>query len=97
VTQIGAGSNGFLVGDRVFGMSAGRFGNITHVPANVCQKAIDDEPFENLASLPSAYCTAFYAIVTVGRLFTPIGQYERFRNRALRLVNRKPQWVPIDQ
>jgi len=68
VTQIGAGSNGFLVGDRVFGMSAGRFGNITHIPANVCQKAIDDEPFENLASLPSAYCTALYAIVTVSRL-----------------------------
>jgi len=29
-------------------------------------------------------------------VLTPIGQYERFRNRPLRLVNRKPQWVPID-
>jgi hypothetical protein len=29
-------------------------------------------------------------------LFTPVGQYEKLRNRPLRLVNRKPQWVPID-
>ena len=29
-------------------------------------------------------------------VLTPIGQYEQFRNQALRLVNRKPQWVPIN-
>ena len=50
-------------------MHAGKFGNFARVPAEVCQKAVDgNEPFEKLATLPSAYCTAFYAIVTVGRL-----------------------------
>jgi hypothetical protein len=30
-------------------------------------------------------------------LFTPIGQYERFGNRALRLINGDLLWLPINQ
>ena len=30
-------------------------------------------------------------------LFTPVRQYERIRNRALRLVNGDPLWLPINQ
>jgi hypothetical protein len=29
-------------------------------------------------------------------LLTPVCQYERFRNRALRLINRDPLWLPIN-
>ncbi|KAI2092193.1 hypothetical protein LOZ63_002180 [Ophidiomyces ophidiicola] len=69
VTQIGHGVRDVMVGDRVFGMYAGKFGNITRVPAAVCQKARDtNDTFEQLVSLPSAYCTAWYAMVTVGRI-----------------------------
>ena len=36
-------------------------------------------------------------VAKLSHMFTPVGQYEKLRNRALRLVNRKPQWVPINQ
>ena len=64
VTHIGSDVQDLKEGDRVFGFHAGKFGNVTRVPAEVCQKACGD--FEQLATLPFAYCTAFYAIVTVG-------------------------------
>jgi len=31
-----------------------------------------------------------------GGLLTPVCQYERFRNRPLRLINRDPLWLPIN-
>ena len=46
----------------------GRFGNYSRVPANVCQKALSDDAFQSVASLPSCYCTAFYALVEIGRI-----------------------------
>jgi len=30
-------------------------------------------------------------------VLTPVCQYERFRNRALRLINWKTQWLPINK
>ena len=50
-------------------MQPGKFGNYARIPAKMCQRAIDNNTsFEDLATLPSAYCTAFYSIVTIGRL-----------------------------
>jgi hypothetical protein len=37
-----------------------------------------------------------YVIVFCDML-PPVRQYERFRNRVLRLVNRDPLWLPINQ
>ncbi|KAF5865927.1 hypothetical protein ETB97_001503 [Aspergillus alliaceus] len=68
VTRVGSGIHDLQVGDRVFGLYGGKFGNTLRVPALACQKARDDESFELLATLPSAYCTALYAIEMVGRL-----------------------------
>ncbi|PGH13223.1 hypothetical protein AJ79_03781 [Helicocarpus griseus UAMH5409] len=66
VTHIGPDVHNLQVGDRVFGLYGGQFGNVTRVPAAICQKARGDDSFEQLASLPSAYCTAVYAIMIVG-------------------------------
>jgi NADPH:quinone reductase-like Zn-dependent oxidoreductase/NAD(P)-dependent dehydrogenase (short-subunit alcohol dehydrogenase family) len=66
VTHIGSNVQDLKEGDRVFGLYAGKFGNVTRLPAKICQKARGE--FEQLATLPSAYCTALYAIVTVGHV-----------------------------
>ncbi|KAG9230876.1 polyketide synthase [Amylocarpus encephaloides] len=69
ITKVGSALVGVSVGDHVFAMHAGRFGNYARVPGDACQKAPNKEiSFEALATLPSAYCTALYSLVTVGQV-----------------------------
>lgn len=57
----------FQVGDTVFGLWPGRFGNLIRVPKWLCQKTRPGDAMEAAATLPQAYCTAWYAIVEAGR------------------------------
>ena len=68
ITQIGQDVTDLAIGDRVFGLCPGRFGNFVRVPAFTCQKGLDSHSFEELATLPSAYGTAYYAMVMAGRI-----------------------------
>ena len=58
----------FAAGDRVFAFFAGKFGNIVRVPALAVQHMLDRHSFEQAATLPTAYCTAWYSLVTVANV-----------------------------
>ncbi|RYP04424.1 hypothetical protein DL765_010200 [Monosporascus sp. GIB2] len=61
VTAKGPKMSGLQVGDRVYDMGKGHFGNYTHVPAATAQKMKDgDDPLE-MASMPLVYMTVVYA------------------------------------
>ncbi|KAE8154714.1 hypothetical protein BDV25DRAFT_135634 [Aspergillus avenaceus] len=68
IIHVGSDVHDLCVGDRVFGLYGGQFGNVLRLPALACQKARDNESFEQLATLPLAYCTALYAVEKVGHL-----------------------------
>ncbi|RYP56895.1 hypothetical protein DL771_011537 [Monosporascus sp. 5C6A] len=68
VTAKGPKVTGLEVGDRVYGMGKGHFGNYTHVPAATAQKMRDgDNPLE-MATMPLVYMTAVYAFEHVTRV-----------------------------
>ncbi|KAF4617041.1 hypothetical protein G7Y89_g15108 [Cudoniella acicularis] len=68
VTKRGSDVTSFEVGDRVYGMGKGHWGNYTRVPAALAQKMRDgDNPVE-LATMPLVYMTAVYAFEHVTRL-----------------------------
>lgn len=49
-------------------MWPGKFGNIVRCPALAVAKALPKDSFEALATLPSAYATAWYALVTAASI-----------------------------
>lgn len=56
------------VGDRVYGMGKGHFGNFTHVPAALAHKLRPDVDAVKAATIPLVYMTAVYAFEHVTRL-----------------------------
>jgi hypothetical protein len=69
VTRV-ASNTGFSVGDRVYGMGRGRFGNYTGVPVAFAHKLQpSDDPVE-IATMPLVYMTAVYAFEHVTKLTT---------------------------
>ncbi|KAJ8123127.1 hypothetical protein ONZ43_g846 [Nemania bipapillata] len=68
ITAVGSGVQGFNIGDRVYGLGKGQFGNYTRVPAAFASKlqATDDDI--QMASMPLAYTTAVYALDHVAQL-----------------------------
>ncbi|KAJ8130860.1 hypothetical protein O1611_g2768 [Lasiodiplodia mahajangana] len=68
ITAVGIGVQGFNVGDRVYGLGKGQFGNYTRVPAAFAIKlrATDDDI--QMASMPLAYTAAVYSLDHVARL-----------------------------
>ena len=69
VTHIGPGvAESVKVGDRVSCLHLGAFANRVRVPAAALQVIPEDMTFSTAASLPVVYCTAYYALYTVGRL-----------------------------
>ncbi|KAK0613233.1 polyketide synthase [Immersiella caudata] len=70
VSRVAPDVQDLQVGDRVFAMWPGKFGNVERLPHYACQKAkpSGQDSFEELATLPSAYCTAWYALVNVARV-----------------------------
>ncbi|KAI8630503.1 hypothetical protein F5Y19DRAFT_427873 [Xylariaceae sp. FL1651] len=69
VTSVGAGVvDAFSVGDRVYGMGRGHFGNYTRVPAVFAQKLDARDDMVDVATMPLVYMTAVYAFDHIARL-----------------------------
>ena len=61
VTAIGTEVSGLSVGDRVYGLGKGHFGNCTRVPAIFACKLKPGDDMIQMATMPLAYVTAIYA------------------------------------
>lgn len=69
VTSVGAGAaHRFAVGDLVYGLGEGQFGNYTRVPAALAQKARDGDDLIALATMPVVFMTTVYAFEYLARL-----------------------------
>ena len=68
VTAIGAGVSGLNIGDRVYGLGKGQFGNYTRVPATFASKLRPGDDMVQMATMPLAYMTAIYAFDHVAHL-----------------------------
>ncbi|KAK8024710.1 polyketide synthase [Apiospora arundinis] len=69
VTAIGSAvQNGLKVGDRVYGLGKGHFGNHVRVPGAFAQKLAEGDEVIKMASMPVAYATAIYALEHVAKL-----------------------------
>ncbi|KAK3484769.1 uncharacterized protein B0T23DRAFT_54184 [Neurospora hispaniola] len=62
VTVVGSRVHNIQVGDRVYGVGKGQFGNVTRVPAAFATKLQPDDDMIRMASMPLAYTTAVYAL-----------------------------------
>lgn len=70
VKAVGAAVTDLKVGDRVYGLGKGHFGNTTRVSAAMASKLHPDDDLIQMASMPMAYTTAIYILDTVARLRT---------------------------
>ena len=68
VTKRGPDVSHVEVGDRVYGMGKGHFGNYTRVPAVLAQKLRPDVDAVEAATMPLVYMTVVYAFEHVARL-----------------------------
>ncbi|CAI6332919.1 unnamed protein product [Periconia digitata] len=68
VTKRGSSVSHLNIGDRVYGMGKGHFGNYTRVPAVLAQKLQPDVDPIQAATIPLVYMTAVYAFEHVTRL-----------------------------
>ena len=62
VTNVVANVVGLSVGDRIYGVGKGHFGNYTRVPAMFAQKLEHTDDFFEAATMPLVYMTAVYAL-----------------------------------
>ncbi|KAL4893109.1 hypothetical protein BDV59DRAFT_202089 [Aspergillus ambiguus] len=68
VRGVGANVTNLNVGDRVYGLGKGHFGNYTRVPARLASRLQDADDMVPMASIPVAYMTAVFALDHVARL-----------------------------
>ncbi|KAJ4296346.1 hypothetical protein N0V90_006391 [Kalmusia sp. IMI 367209] len=68
VTKLGSSVSHLEIGNRVYGMGKGHFGNYTRVPAVLAQKLRPDINPIQAATIPLVYMTAVYAFEHVTRL-----------------------------
>jgi polyketide synthase 12 len=68
VIEVGEGVEGFAVGDRVMGMMPGAFGPVAIADSRLLAKVPAEWSFEQAASVPIAFLTAWYALVELGQL-----------------------------
>lgn len=68
VTAIGTEVSGLSVGDCVYGLGKGQFGNCTRVPAIFASKLQPGDDMIQMATMPLAYVTAIYAFDHVAHL-----------------------------
>lgn len=62
VLAVGASVERFKVGDRVYGLGKGHFGNRMRVPATFASKLQPHDDMVRVATMPLAYATAIYAL-----------------------------------
>ncbi|KAK3942622.1 polyketide synthase [Diplogelasinospora grovesii] len=68
VTAVGSSVSSLQVGDRVAALTHGAFATRTRTKAALAFKVPADVSFESAATLPLAFCTAYYSLIEVGRL-----------------------------
>ncbi|KAL7623513.1 hypothetical protein AAE478_007196 [Parahypoxylon ruwenzoriense] len=68
VTKVGLNAAEFSVGNRVYGMGRGHFGNYTRVPAAFAHKLRPSDDVVEVATMPLVYMTAIYAFEYVTHL-----------------------------
>lgn len=68
VTKVGPNVTGLSVGDRVYGLGRGNFGNYERVPAAFAQKLRLTHDFVEAATMPLVFMTAVYAFEYIVRL-----------------------------
>lgn len=68
VVSVGGGVCSLRVGDRVAALAAGAFATTARVESSRVFKIPPDMSFEDAATLPLAYCTAYYSLIDLGRL-----------------------------
>lgn len=69
ITSVGAeAASRFAVGDLVYGLGEGHFGNYTRVPGALAQKARDGDDLLGMATMPVVFMTAVYAFEHLTRL-----------------------------
>lgn len=68
VTAVDAEVRGLTIGDRVYGLGRGQFGNYTRVPAAFARKLGPGDDMIQMATMPMAYTTAVYAFDYVTHL-----------------------------
>jgi acyl transferase domain-containing protein/acyl carrier protein len=68
ITAVGAGVTDYRPGDEVVAYTGGCFGLYTVAEARAVARKPAGLSFEQAATLPAAYTTAYYSLVTLGRL-----------------------------
>ncbi|KAM0545786.1 hypothetical protein ACHAPJ_011210 [Fusarium lateritium] len=68
VTQLGRSTSRLRVGDRVCCLGSGAHKTILRVKEAFCQVVPDSVTFDEAASLPVVYCTAYHALVNLARV-----------------------------
>nr|P9WET0.1 RecName: Full=Polyketide synthase-like protein Preu9 [Preussia isomera]UNY67721.1 polyketide synthase Preu9 [Preussia isomera] len=68
VTAVGTNVYNLKVGDRVYGLGKGQFGNWTRGPSVLAQKLQPEDKMIQMASMPLAYTTATYVLEQIARL-----------------------------
>ena len=68
VTAVGARVSSLKIGDRVYGLGKGQFGNYIRVPAAFASKLRLGNDIVQIATMPLAYTTAIYAFNHVAYL-----------------------------
>jgi NADPH:quinone reductase-like Zn-dependent oxidoreductase len=56
------------VGDRVYALAWGKFGNIMRLPAKMAQRMLPSNSYEEMGGVPLVFCTALYALNHVARI-----------------------------
>lgn len=68
VTKVGANVTGLSVGDHVFGLGKGYFGNYERVPAALAQKLRPIDDLVAMATMPCAFVSAVYCFQYIARV-----------------------------
>ena len=68
IVRVGEGITGFKLGDHVMGFTPSAFANYATVPSHVLARVPDGMSSEAAATIPVAFCTAYYGLVTLARL-----------------------------
>ena len=68
ISGVGSKVTDLAVGDRVCAMSEGAYSTYTRCLGTSVQKISDNMSFEDAATIPVIYCTAYYSLFDLGRL-----------------------------
>ena len=90
IDEVGPGTNGFAVGDRVFGMTRfGGYSDTVVMPAMQAFRMPDKMSFEEAAALPVVYLTAHHMLLYTGSLRPGMKVLIHWRRRRRRTGRRR--------